>query len=164
MLVWRASNQTKMPPVRLHRFGWPETSREGQILADKSIQPDQGAQARFQDHHRPFLEPENRLSTYQPMPKPAGFLPGQAQQDNYAPALATIHLRSACQESAPVPHHVLAGLCRRAVFVLVDLRFARKSPPDDQRGSILPDSHQPNEPERRTLAHQAHLCCRVLLA
>ena len=153
-----------MPPVRLHRFGWPETSREDQILADKSIQPDQDAQARFQDHHRPFLEPENRLSTYQPMPKPAGFLPGQAQQDNYALAPAAIHLRSACQGLAPAPHHVLAGPCRRAVFVLVDLRFARKPPPDDQRGSILPDSHQPNEPERRTLAHQAHLCCRVLLA
>ena len=33
-----------------------------------------------------------------------------------------------------------------------------------QRGSILQDSHQPSEPERRTLAHQVHLCCRVLLA
>ena len=95
-----------MPPVRLHRFGWPETSREDQIPAGKSIQPDQGAQARFQDYHWPFLEPENHLSTYQPMPKLAGFLPGQAQQDNYAPALAAIHLQSECQELAPALHHV----------------------------------------------------------
>ena len=153
-----------MPPVRLHRFGWPQTSQEDQTPADRSIRPDQGAQARFQDHHQPFLEPENHLSTYQPMPKQAGFLPGRVQQDNYAPALAATHLRSGCQGSAPAPHHVLAGLCHRAVFVLADLRFARKSPPDDQRGSILQDSHQPSEPERRTLAHQVHLCCRVLLA
>ena len=96
------------------------------------------------------------------MPKPAGFLPGQAQQDNYAPALAVIHLRLRCQGLAPAPHHVLADLCRHVVFVLADLRFAHKLPPDDPRVSTLQDSHQPNEPERRTLAHQARLCCHVL--